>query len=130
MGQVTAALSINNGADTPVAKSFAPESIAPGNSVFTERSAAVSAGFYRLSVGFSPATANRKTNRISFELALPTVSAADGVYSVAYTGRFKGEFICPDTMTQAERRDLHAFVANALDNTLLKAVVRDLDPLY
>lgn len=130
MSQITAPLSINNGAATPVAKSFAPESVAPGLSVFTERSAAVSAGFYRLSVGFSPATANRKTNRVTLELALPGLQSVNGIYSVAYTGRFKGEFILPDTMTNAERWDLHAFVANALDDAKLKAIVRDLDPLY
>jgi hypothetical protein len=33
-------------------------------------------------------------------------------------------------MTALERADLHAFVANALDNAMVKAVVKDLDPMY
>jgi hypothetical protein len=33
-------------------------------------------------------------------------------------------------MTAAERADLHAFVANGLANSQVKAVIKDLDPLY
>jgi hypothetical protein len=33
-------------------------------------------------------------------------------------------------MTAAERADLHAFVANALNHATIKAVVKDLDPMY
>jgi len=130
MSQVTGALSINNGAATPVAKSFAPERVAPESSVFTERSAAASAGFYKLSIGYSPASSKRATNRVDISLSLPVLQTINGVSTVAYVGRFTGTFVIPDTMTAAERADLHAFVANALDVTQIKAVVKDLDPLY
>lgn len=130
MSQVTGALSINNGAATPVAKSFAPERVAPDLSVFTERTAAASAGFIRLSVGLSPASAKRSTNRVTLKLDHPVLSTVNGVSTVAYVGRFDGSFVIPDVMTAAERADLHAFVANALDNALIKGVVKDLDPTY
>lgn len=130
MSQVSGSLSINNGAGTPVAKTFAPERVAPENSVFTERSAASSAGFYRLTVGFSAANSQRPTNRVDLSLSLPVLQTVNGVNSVAYTGLFKGYFVIPDTMTAAERADLHAFVANALDVAIVKAVIKDLDPMY
>lgn len=130
MAQVTGPLSIMNGAATPVAKSFAPERVAPDNSVFTERTAAVSAGFYKLAVRYSAANGSRSTNRVDIDMDLPVLSTVNGVSTVAYVGRFKGYFVIPDTMTAAERADLHAFVANGLDNTLVKGVVKDLDPLY
>lgn len=130
MSQITGPLSINNGAATPVAKSFAPERVAPDNSVFTERSAAVSAGFYRLGVRYSPASSKRSTNRVDIDMDLPVLSTVNGVSTVAYVGRFKGYFVIPDTMTAAERADLHAFVANGLNVAAVKAVVKDLDPLY
>lgn len=130
MPQVSGALTINNGAATPVAKSFSPEKVSPDGSTFTERSAASSAGFIRLGVGFSPASGGRKTNRINIDLSLPVLASIGGVNSVAYTGLFKGYFVIPDAMTQAERADLAAFVANALDNASIRAVVKDLDPLY
>lgn len=130
MSQVTGALTINNGATTPVAKIFAPEAVAPTLSSFTERSAGVSAGFIRLSVGLSPASSKRASNRVDVSLDLPVLRTINGVSTVAYTARFKGYFVLPDQMTGAERADIAAFVANALDNTQVRAVIKDLDPLY
>jgi hypothetical protein len=130
MSQVSGSLSINNGAGTPVAKTFAPERVAPERSVFTERTATSSAGFIRLGVGFSAANSQRATNRVDLDLAMPILQTVNGVSSVAYSGLFKGYFVIPDVMTSAERADLHAFVANALDVAIVKAVVKDLDPMY
>lgn len=130
MAQVTGPLSINNGAATPVAKSFSPERVGSDHSSFTERSAAVSAGFTRLSVAYSAASSKRPTNRVDVDVDLPVLSTVNGVSTVAYVGRFKGYFVLPDQMTATERADLHAFVANGLDNALIKGVVTNLDPLY
>lgn len=130
MAQVSGPLSINNGAGTPVAKSFAPERVAPDLSVFAEKTADVSAGYLRLSVGYSPASSRRATNRVDMKLDFPVLQTVADVSTVAYTGRFQGYFVIPDAMTAAQRADLHAFVANALDNALVKGVVKDLDPLY
>lgn len=130
MSQVTGALSINNGAATPVAKTFSPERIAPESASFTERSAGSSAGFVRLAIGLSPASSKRVTNRIDVSLDLPVLQTVNGVSSVAYVGRFKGYYVVPDVMTSAERADLAAYVANALDIPQIRAVVKDLDPLY
>lgn len=130
MSQITGPLSINNGAGTPVAKSFAPERVAPDLSSFTERTSGVSAGYTRLSIGYSPASGKRTTNRVDVKLDFPVLQTINGVNTVAYVGRFQGYFVIPDTMTAAERADLRAFVANALDNTQIMGVVKDLDPLY
>lgn len=130
MSQITGPLSINNGAATPVAKSFAPERIGSELSTFTERSAAVSAGFTRLAVGYSPASTKRPTNRVDVSVDLPALQTVNGVSTVAYVGRFKGYFVLPDTMTAAERADLRAFVANSLDVAQVMAVIKDLDPMY
>lgn len=130
MTQVTGPLSINNGAATPVAKSFAPERVAPDLSVFAEKTADVSAGYLRLSVGLSPASGQRNTNRVDVSLDFPVLQTIEGVSTVAFVGRFKGYFVIPDTMTAAQRADFRAFVANALDNAQIVSVIKDLDPLY
>ena len=130
MSQVTGPLTINDGSATPVAKSFAPERVGSELSIFSERTPAVSAGFTRLSVGLSAANAKRPTNRVEVELSLPVLSTVNGVSTVAYTGRFKGYFVIPDQMTAGERANLHAFVANGLANNQIRAIVKDLDPLY
>lgn len=130
MSQITGPLAINNGAATPVAKSFSPEKVTPDAATFTERTALSSAGFLRLTAGLSPANGGRKTNRVNIEFSMPVLASVNGVNSVAYTGLFKGYFVIPDQMTSAERADLAAFVANALDNAQIRAIVKDLDPLY
>lgn len=128
--QITAPLTINNGAATPVAKTFSPERVGSDTSVFAERSAPASAGFTRLTVGFSAANGKRATNRVDIKLDFPVLSTVNGVSSVAYTGRFQGYFVIPDVMTSAERADLAAYVANALDVTAIRATVKDLDPIW
>lgn len=130
MSQVTGPLTINNGAGSPVAKTFAPERVAPDLCTFVERTAASAAGFIRLLLGMSPATSKRTTNRVDISLDYPVLQTVNGVSSVAYVGRFKGYFVIPDVMTATERADLAAFVANALDNTQIRAMIKDLDPLY
>ena len=103
MSQITGPISINNGAATPVAKSFAPERVAPELSTFTERTAASSAGFLRLGVSYSAASAKRNTNRVDIAFDMPVLQTVGTVSTVAYVGRFKGYFVIPDTMTAAER---------------------------
>lgn len=128
--QVTGNISINNGAATPVATTFSPERVSSDLTSFTERSAASSAGFLRLSVGYSAASAKRPTNRVDISFDYPVLQTVSGVTTVAYIGRFKGYFVIPDTMSAAERANLAAFVANAMDVASIRAVVKDLDPLY
>lgn len=130
MSQITAPLSILDGLATPVARLFAPMRVAPDQSVFAEKTSPVSAGYKLLKVGLSSASASRPTNRVDVELQFPVVSTVNGISTVAYTGLFKGYFVLPDVMTSAERADLVAFVANALDNTQIRGVIKDLDPLY
>jgi len=130
MSQVTSSLTIDDGAATPVAKTFAPMRVAPDESIFTERSSGVSAGFTRLRVATSPAKNGRPTNRIDYDLDYPVLATVNGVSTVAYTLRFKGYFVIPDVATAAERANLAAYVANGLDNTQIRSVIKDLDPLY
>lgn len=130
MSQVTGPLSINNGAATPVAKFFAPIAVSPSISIFAEKTAASSSGFVKLTTKTSPAASNRPTNRVDIDLDLPVLGTVDGTNKVTRVGRFKGYFVIPDTMTADERADLHAYVANALDNALVKELVVDLETFY
>lgn len=129
MSQVSS-ITINDGSATPVAKTFAPERVSPERTVFAERTSGISAGYTRLAVGFSPATSRRATTRVDVELDLPALASSGGAVTVSHTARFKGYFVLPDVMSASDRANLIAYVANALDNTLIRGVVKDLDPLY
>jgi len=128
MSQVTGPIVINDGAASP--KSFLPMVVASAQSIFTERSASFSAAYPKLTAAFDPANGGRKTNRIGVKVDLPVVEMVAGVESVTRTLRFEGTFIVPDTATATDRANLHAFVANGLDDALISGMVKNLDPLY
>lgn len=128
MSQVTGALTIADGAAAN--KTFAPLQVSPGMSQFAEKTAGMFAGFYLLDILYSPASSSRSTNRVDVNLKMPIMQTVDGISSVATTGLFKGYFVIPDTWTSAQRKDLRAYVANALDVAIVKAVIEDLDPMY
>jgi hypothetical protein len=130
MPQVTGNLTVNNGAATPVAVNFAPERIAPELSTFVDRSSGVSALYARMSVKFSPAGGNRPTNRVDFDIDYPVGATVNGVTTVASVGRVRSYAVIPDTWSAADRANLVAFFANALDNASVRGVFKDLDPLY
>lgn len=130
MSQVTGPLTINDGLATPVARSFSPVAVSPGLSVFAEKSSAASSGYKKLTISASMADGKRQTNRIDVNLDMPVTETVNGIPTVTRTARFKGYFVIPDACTTAERSDLVAFVANSFDNSQLRAVIKDLDPLY
>lgn len=125
-----ASIVINDGQATPVATTFAPESVTPGLSSFADRTAGIALGFRRLRVSNSFANGKTVVNRSKLSVELPIVSTVNGVATVAYTLRANLDIILPDGATDAQRKDLYAFLKNALANTLVQGALRDLDPLY
>lgn len=130
MPQITGPISINNGAATPVAKSFAPMRVAPEQSIFAEKSAGVSAGYTLLKLGFSSASSQRPTTRVDFALDFPILNTINGVSTVASVARFRGYWVIPDTLTDAQRADFEAFVKNGIASAPVNAAVKNLDPSY
>lgn len=123
-------ITINDGQATPVAKTFNPEAVTPSLSTFVERTAGIAAGFIRLSVSTLFSNGKRTTNRARFNVALPITAVVDGNTVVVRTLRANCDVILPDGCTDAERKDLYAYLYNGLNHTLIKGAVRDLDPLY
>lgn len=107
---------------------FSPESVTPALTGFVDRTSGVAVRFRRLSVRYN---ANSKGVVTSLKVAIPIwgtlPSGADGVVR---TLRGTVELELPDGCTDAERKDLFAFVSNGLGNTLVRGALRDLDPLY
>lgn len=124
------ALVINDGAATPVATTFNPESITPALSSFADRASGVAMAFRRIKVSNSFANGKSKVNRAKMSVEIPITAIVDGVNTIAYTLRANLDIILPDGATDAQRKDLYAFVKNGLANTLIQGALRDLDPLY
>lgn len=130
MPKITGPLTINNGATTPVAKSFQPRKVGEEAALFSEKTATSSAGYVNLGVSFSMASTKRPTNRTDISLDLPVMQTIGGVTSVAHVGRFKGYFVVPEAMDDASRKDLVAYVGNSLLYSAVGDVVRGNEPAY
>lgn len=124
------AISIDDGQATPASHTFEPNQVSNGSATFVDRDATTSAGQKQIVLSFSPASAKRSTTRLSVRFNYPIEQVVDGVTRVAYTARFSSDIVIPDTMTQAERDNLAAFIKNALANTVINGMVSDLDPVY
>lgn len=124
-----AAIAIADG--SAVSTTFNPEKVTPEVSTFVDRTTGVASRFRRLTTRFSPANNNRLSTRTALDVSIPIWGTlTSGASGVLYTLRAKVEYVLPDGCSTAERNDLHAFVSNALSNTLVRGNLRDLDPMY
>lgn len=124
-----ASITLADGQATPVNVTFNPESVTPALSVFADRTAGTSSGFRRLKIRNKFAGPNG-ANRAQFDVEYPVLEVVSGVSVLTRTLRAKIELILPDGCTDAERKNLYAFVRNGLANTLIQGAMRDYDPLY
>jgi hypothetical protein len=125
-----AAITINDGQATPVAVTFTPESVTSDVATFADRTAGVAVGFRRLSISNKFAKGTSKVNRAKMTIEYPVTTLVNGVTQVAYTLRGSLDVILPDQATDAERKNLYAFISNGLANASVRGALRDLDPLY
>lgn len=129
MAQATP-LVINDGQATPVATTFNPESVTPSLSVFADRTAGIAMAFRRLKLSLSFASGKSLVNRAKYSIEIPVTQSVNGVTTVAYTLRANLDVILPDAATDAQRKDLYAFLKNGLANPLIQGMMRDLDPVF
>lgn len=123
-------LTIADGQATPVNRTFAVEQATPALASFADRSAGVAAGFYRIKLSNRFATTKSAVNRSKMTIECPILATANGVSTVDHTARATLEFILPDNSTDTERKNIYAFVKNALGNSAVQSALRDLDPMY
>jgi len=124
------AITIQNGAATPVNVTFSPESVTPQIARFADRSGGTANAFQRLTLTTAFAGGAKTVNKTGLNIELPVVAVISGAATVQRVLRAKLEFTIPDGATDAERKDLYAFTRNALANASAMATLRDLDPQY
>lgn len=127
-----AAVTLNDGASTPVAQLFSPVSASIGQTTLVNRVGNTAAGNRTLILGYDPAKGNRPTHRVNvrFNYPVEVLNTTTGVYEVAYTGRISCDIVIPDQMTALERDHMAAFLKNAVANAVINGYVADLDPMY
>lgn len=125
-----AALTINDGAATPVAHTFNPVTTDGATAKWADRSPSIPAGFRTVTHVMEEPKGQRTAHRVTMGFFVPTVATVNSVDTVV---RFSSAQvilnIAPDSSLQ-ERKDLLAYVANSLGLATVKTSVENLEPFY
>lgn len=123
-------LSLQDGANPAVSVTFAPEQVTPTLSSFADRTSGIPAQFRRVKVSTHFAKGTSLVNRSQLSVEIPVAVVVNGVPTIDRILRANVELILPSKSTDAERKDLYAFILNAMQNSVVRPALRDLDPLY
>lgn len=129
-------LVINNGASTPVAKTFSPVQELP-IAIFKDKTGGISIGMPAVTISTSAASAKRPSNKWNVRVSVPVLETAAGAGSGGYTPPAKVAYtlladvnvVAPDRSTADQRADVLAFAYNALQTAMVKGVIKDLNPV-
>lgn len=129
-----AALTINNGAATPVAKTFSPTQKFGGPKI---------PAIWKLKEGVSPlawcrieiteSRTSRGSRRVEYKILVPYVTTVDGIPTLVSTALYDsrtGGFIIPENAVTAQIDDLYAFQKNLSAHAVMDAWVRQQDPAF
>jgi len=135
-----AALTLNDGAATPVAHTFSPVNIdQAGVARWADRSGGIALGYPVVSFSLRQPTKGSRNYRLTAKVVYPVLeqtsaSTATGIQPAptkAYDLAFNGEFILPERSTQQQRKDLLAFVKNYFANaSVMTAAVEQFESVY
>lgn len=144
-----APLTINDGLATPVAHTFGPYRIdEKGVTTFFDRVSGVGIGFSKLTVSLrsplggvtagSASDAKARVYKAILTIDVPTLestSAATGTGiapapTVAYVHAARIELTLPERGTLANRKDLIAYIKNALSNASVNTALETLEAFY
>jgi hypothetical protein len=121
-------ITVEDGKATPVAHTFAAHTAQTGSvpSRFYEKSAGSLTGWLDLSNLVQKNDASQST-KVTVKLRQPVVDS-NGL--VIRQNLFVGQWIIADSATEAERNDFAAYVSNTMDNSVIRATITDLEPIY
>lgn len=125
-------LVINNGAATPVAKTFTLYNPAAGDNavaLWKLKEGTISTVFPIITM-VARATGN-KSRKLQLKLKVPSsyLDAVTGLTAVGSSFEFDGSFSFPDDYPESLKSDAVAFAANLINHPLTKQAARDATPL-
>lgn len=121
-------LVINNGAGTPVAKTFTLLTPAAGDGGIAEwalKEGTISSVFPKITAAArKTGNASRKT-QIKFKLPSSYTDSVTGLTRVGSGFEFDGSYSVPDDFPESLKNDAVAFTVNLIQQSLFKAMIRD-----
>jgi hypothetical protein len=125
-----AALTINDGAATPVSHTFAVQGTTGQKATWLEKSAGVSIGNIKLTDEYREAKAPTSANRRLFGYEMPTVATVNGVTTRVRVSSAQVVFNFAQDATDQEKKDLVAYVINHLSGATVRAAIWGQEPFY
>lgn len=134
-----ASMTINDGAATPVAHTFAPITIdALGVAKWADRVGGIALGFPVISELVRVPTKDSRNYRVTAKVVLPVLevtspSTATGIQpapTLAYNLIGTVEMVLPERSSLAERKNLSAFLKNFLANANFTNAVENFESVY
>lgn len=124
-------LVINNGAGTPVAKTFSLISPAAGDGGIAEwalKEGTISAVFPRITA--SAAKTNNSSRNAKFKFRMPSsyTDAVTGLSNVGSSAEMNATVTVPNDFPETLKADFVAFATNLFQQALIKAMMRDAVP--
>ena len=131
-------LVLNNGAATPVAKTFKPDpDIASSLPRWVDRSGGIALGYPAITLSMRRPTKAARSYKVVAKVELPVLEVAsvgiDGFIpppTKSYSLLCNMEFVLPERCSLAERKDILAFAANLLASTPAGSAIKDFEPVY
>jgi hypothetical protein len=121
---------LNDGLATPVAHSFAPQSIVGTVVRYEDRVTDVKLGYPTLEISKPIPPKGSTVQRVIFTLKVPTLSSLQTLERKMYEHQFKGEFFLPLAGTLLQRKDLLAFTRGLLAEALVTAMIEEEESVY
>lgn len=118
---------VNDGQATPVAITFKVVKASPELTVWKDRRKAKIQYWPELSLSADLPNSKALVRKDEFRVAVPVVDAVTG--AVTGTIRVRVSADIPVIALQADVNDAYMFTANGLVNNLIKAAIKDLDPI-
>lgn len=128
---------LNDGAATPVAHTFAPETISGTIAKYADRAGGIPIGYNSLWIDVRPAKGNgiwkESVTLIAPILEQTSPSTASGIQpapTVAYYSTFKGDWMYSNRSTLQNRKDHKAFVKNFNGHATHDSIVENMEGVY
>ena len=125
-----AALSINDGATTPVAHTFSPQTSDGSKAKWADRSPTIPAGFQTISHELAAPNGTRTVHKVTMGFMVPVVAVVDGVDTVVRYNSAQLVYNLHPQSTLQERKNIMAYVTNTNSNASVKTSVENLEPFY
>jgi hypothetical protein len=128
-------ITINDGQATPVAHTFSARGADMKMALWTDVSGGIGIGMGKISLSYAQGAKSADAFKTEMRITIPTletISGSDGGYTpspkVAYNSFAKVEIVCPNRSTLQERKNILAYVKNALANAVISDTVQDFNP--